>query len=94
VVPLSGIGVAGTGAEEPLDSGLLINRLAKQAAGLDAGQGHPLEILAPLDRDLPAGLHLPGRPGDAATSIAPAKPTSAGTPTPRQHRDHNELRPP
>ena len=32
-----------------------------------------------------------GPPGDAATSTAPAKPTNAGTPTPRQHHDHNEL---
>ena len=32
-----------------------------------------------------------GRPGDAATSTAPAKPTGAGTPTPRQRYDHNEL---
>jgi hypothetical protein len=31
-----------------------------------------------------------GRPGDAATSTAHAKPTNAGTPTPRRHRDHNE----
>ena len=28
-----------------------------------------------------------GRTGGAATSTAPAKPTNAGTPTPRQHRD-------
>jgi hypothetical protein len=32
-----------------------------------------------------------GPPGVAATSTAPAKPTSAGMPTPRQHHDHNEL---
>src|SRR5262249_27657215 len=32
-----------------------------------------------------------GRPGDAATSTAPGKPTKNGTPTPRQHHDHNEL---
>ena len=32
-----------------------------------------------------------GPPGGAATSTAPAKPTSAGMPTPRQHHDHNEL---
>ncbi len=32
-----------------------------------------------------------GPPGDAATSTAPARHTSAGTPTPRQHHDHNEL---
>jgi hypothetical protein len=32
-----------------------------------------------------------GQPGDAATSTAPAKPTKNGTPTPRQHHDHNEL---
>jgi hypothetical protein len=32
-----------------------------------------------------------GQPGDAATSTAPAKPTNAGIPTPRQHHDHNEL---
>jgi SRSO17 transposase len=103
--------------------------------------GHPLEVLAPLDRGLPARLYLSrcrrssatpargrlrpgcrtdpdhiagaaaaparhrhpatparpgpigctGQPGDAATSTAPAKPTNAGTPTPRQHHDHNEL---
>jgi hypothetical protein len=35
-----------------------------------------------------------GQPGDAATSTAPAKSTDAGTPMPRQHRDHNELQPP
>jgi hypothetical protein len=35
-----------------------------------------------------------GPPGDAATSTAPAKPTSAGMPAPRQHYDHNELQPP
>jgi hypothetical protein len=27
----------------------------------------------------------------ATTSAVPAKPTEAGTPTPRQHHDHNEL---
>ena len=32
-----------------------------------------------------------GRPGYAATSTAPAKPTTAGTPVPRRHRDQNEL---
>ena len=32
-----------------------------------------------------------GRTGAAATSTAPTKPTNAGTPTPRQHHDHNEL---
>ena len=32
-----------------------------------------------------------GRTGADATSTAPAKPTSAGTPAPRQHHDHNEL---
>jgi hypothetical protein len=32
-----------------------------------------------------------GRTGAAATSTAPARPTIAGTPTPRQHHDHNEL---
>jgi hypothetical protein len=32
-----------------------------------------------------------GPPGDATTSTAPARPTSAGTPTPRQDHDHNEL---
>jgi SRSO17 transposase len=31
------------------------------------------------------------RPGGAATKNAPDKPTSAGTPTPRQHSDYNEL---
>ena len=33
-----------------------------------------------------------GRTGDAATSTAPAKPTNARTPTPRQHRDVTEQR--
>jgi len=32
-----------------------------------------------------------GRCGDGATSSAPAKPTNAGTPTPRRNHDHNEL---
>jgi hypothetical protein len=32
-----------------------------------------------------------GQPGDAATSTAPATPTSAGTPAPRQHHHHSEL---
>jgi SRSO17 transposase len=32
-----------------------------------------------------------GPPGDDATTTAPDKPTSAGTPTPRQHSDYNEL---
>jgi len=40
---------------------------------------------------LPTGCT--GRPGDAATGTAPAKPTNAGTPMPMQHRDHNELQP-
>jgi hypothetical protein len=31
-----------------------------------------------------------GPPGDAATSTAPAKPTSAGMPTRGQHHDHSE----
>jgi hypothetical protein len=59
--------------------------------------GHPLEVLASLDRDLLARPHLPRcsrrrqRQQDAATSTAPASPTNAGTPTPRQHNDHNEL---
>jgi hypothetical protein len=33
-----------------------------------------------------------GRPGDAATSTAPATPNSAGTPTPTQHHDHDDLK--
>jgi hypothetical protein len=48
-------------------------------------------VIPPPRRDRPAGCT--GRPGDAATSTAPAKPTSAGTPTPRQHHDHSELQP-
>jgi hypothetical protein len=32
-----------------------------------------------------------GQHGDAATNTALAKPTNAGTHTPRQHHDHNEL---
>jgi hypothetical protein len=32
-----------------------------------------------------------GRNGAATISTAPAKPTSAGMPTPKQHHDHNEL---
>jgi hypothetical protein len=35
-----------------------------------------------------------GQPGDAATSTAPAKPTNAGMPTPRNRRDYGELQPP
>jgi arylsulfatase A-like enzyme len=39
-------------------------RQAEHRAGRRAG--HPLDVLAPLDRDLPARLHLPrGRRGDA-----------------------------
>jgi SRSO17 transposase len=37
--------------------------------------------------DTPRPAGCTGPPGDAATSSAPAKPTNAGTPTPRQH--HN-----
>ena len=32
-----------------------------------------------------------GQPGAAVTSTVPAGPTSAGTPTPRHHRGHNQL---
>ena len=39
------------------------------------------------EEDAPTGCT--GPPGDAATSTTPAKPTSAGMPTPRQHHDHN-----
>ena len=46
-------------------------------------------VIPPPRRDRPTGCT--GPPGDAATSTAPAKPTNAGTPTPRQHHDHNEL---
>src|SRR5262249_15433531 len=37
------------------------HQLSKHAAGLDAGQVIPLEVLAPLDRALPARLHLSRR---------------------------------
>ena len=46
-------------------------------------------VIPPPRRDRPTGCT--GRTGDAATSTAPAKPINAGTPTPRQHHDHNEL---
>src|SRR5258705_5994917 len=44
---------------------------AQQAGGRPGRRaGHPLEVLARLDRDLPARLHLPGRRGSPA---APAR---------------------
>jgi hypothetical protein len=46
-------------------------------------------VISPPRRDGPTGCT--GRPGDAATSTAPAKPTAAGSPAPRQHHHHNEL---
>ena len=46
-------------------------------------------VIPPPRRDQPTGCT--GPPGDAATSTAPAKPASAGMPTPKQHHDHNEL---
>jgi SRSO17 transposase len=62
------------------------HQLAKQSTGLDAGQvirwksWHRWTAICLL-----AYIYL------AATSTAPAKPTNAGTPMPRQHHDHNEL---
>jgi hypothetical protein len=35
------------------------HQMAKQRTRSGRRAGHPLEVLAPLDRDLPAGLHLP-----------------------------------
>ena len=75
------------------------HQLSKQVAGLDAGL-IPVtvpellrllrDVVIPLPRrDRAHRLH--GQPGDGATSTAPARPTCAGTPTPRQHHDHNEL---
>jgi len=41
--------------------------------------GHPLEILAPLDRDLPAGLHLPSLPPPPCNaSMRPAQTWTLG----------------
>jgi hypothetical protein len=116
------------------------HQLAKQGAGLDAGQVIPwkswhrwtaicllayihLAVAVAMQRqheagsDLDAGLisvtvpellrllrdtvipplggtgptACTGRTAAAATSTEPAKLTSAGTPTPRQHHDHSEL---
>jgi hypothetical protein len=47
-------------------------------------------VIPPPRRD-PGPTGCTGRNGDAATSTAPAKLTRAGTPTPREHHDHNEL---
>jgi SRSO17 transposase len=58
------------------------HQLTKQSTGLDAGQ---------VIRWKSWHRGCTGPPGGAATSTAPAKPTSAGRPTPRQHRDDNEL---
>jgi hypothetical protein len=46
-------------------------------------------VIPPPGKTGPTGCT--GQPGDAATSTAPAWRTDAGTPTPRQHHDHNEL---
>jgi len=46
-------------------------------------------VIPPPRRDRATGCT--GRPGAAATSTAPAKPTVAGTLMQRQRRDHNEL---
>ena len=67
-------------------------------SGLDAGL---IPVTVPELLRLLRGIVIPrpgetgpagctGRTGGAATSTAPAKPTSAGTPTPRQHHDHTE----
>src|SRR5208282_3668028 len=46
------------------------------------GTGHPLEVLAPLDRDLPARLHLPRRrrrrPTPARHRLRPGRRTDPG----------------
>jgi len=44
-------------------------------------------VIPPPRRDRTHRLHWSAC--DAATSTAPARPTSAGTPTPRQHHDHD-----
>ena len=46
-------------------------------------------VIPPPRRDRDHRLHWSAWP--AAISTAPAKPTDAGTPTLRQHHDHNEL---
>ena len=76
-----------------------VQRQQKADSGLDAGL-IPVTVpeLLRLLRDIiiprpgetgPTGCT--GRTGGAATSTAPAKPTSAGTPMPRQHHGYNEL---
>jgi hypothetical protein len=47
------------------------HQIAKQATGPGRRAGHPLEILAPLDRHLPARLHLPGHRRRRATPARP-----------------------
>ena len=47
-------------------------------------------VIPPPRRDQPHRLHWPAW-RRRHTSTAPAKPASAGMPTPRQHHDHNEL---
>ena len=76
-----------------------LQREQDAGSGLDAGL---IPVTVPELLRLLRGIVIPrpgetgctgctGRTGDAATSTAPAKPTNAGTPTPRQHHDHNEL---
>ena len=81
------------------EDAVAVQRQQKADSGLDAGL-IPVTVpeLLRLLRDViiprpgEAGpIGCTGRPGDAATSTAPAKPTSAGTPITRQHHGHNEL---
>ena len=64
----------------------VLREAAPRLAG--AGFPHPPLVTHPAGTG-PTGCT--GRNGAAATSTAPARPTGAGTPTPRQHHDHNEL---
>ena len=61
----------------------VIRRSPAQQAGHQPGRraGHPLEVLAPLDRDLPARLHLPRRRrGPAAPARGQLRPGSRADP--------------
>ena len=85
------------------------HQLSKQATSLDAGQvirwrsWHRWTAICLLLRDIviPAAPARPGAPAALVGLAAPppaqlstAKPTNAGTPTPRQRHDHNELQVP
>ena len=79
-----------------------VQRRQEAGSGLDAGL-IPITapellrllrdiVIPPSRRDRPHRRHWPGlaRP---AISTAPAKPTDAGMPAPRQHHDHSEPQP-